>query len=299
MGEVLRKKISMSTGVPPSVSGAHRFWDQFEAAVSSWAVDAFRSKVAKVRFASEVIAWDAAKRSLSSRVAFNFSRDASPGLIAIGFEESSALAICSQRLGQPNEPFECGSSLLLRLLCEQPAFQLWRRLANQLPGHDVPDAASLLVEPAPESASDDPLRRFLAAAVELEAGEEAHRLIFVFELSFLLGHVRGLEREAAQRSSLASLANRESLGIGVRASSIVLDSVLERLALTIGECWRLQVGQVIPLPGVSTSDLALSAETSDGAMDIARGELGVWKGRRAVKLNSSIEQGFAKEIEEL
>ena len=69
-----------------------------------------------------------------------------------------------------------------------------------------------------------------------------------------------------------------------------------REPLTLGACSRLEVGQVLELPGTESGQLSLYAETMNGNVAISQGELGVWKGHRALKLSEPLLDSFIKEI---
>ena len=80
---------------------------------------------------------------------------------------------------------------------------------------------------------------------------------------------------------------------------IRLDGVLERLTLSIGECSRFEVGQLIALPDVDTTRVSLQAETVNGSVDIGQCEMGVWKRQRALKLKTPILEPFTRELAKL
>jgi flagellar motor switch protein FliM len=80
---------------------------------------------------------------------------------------------------------------------------------------------------------------------------------------------------------------------------ITVDGVLNRLTLTIGQCSRLEVGQLIALPDVDTSRVSLRAETVNGTVDIGLCEMGVWKQQRALKLKTPILEPFTRELANL
>ena len=90
--------------------------------------------------------------------------------------------------------------------------------------------------------------------------------------------------------------NGNALRNSVRHSAIRLDAVLAKLPLTLGACSRLEVGQVLELPGTESGRLSLYAETMNGNVAISQGELGVWKGHRALKLSEPLLDSFIKEI---
>jgi flagellar motor switch protein FliM len=80
---------------------------------------------------------------------------------------------------------------------------------------------------------------------------------------------------------------------------ITLNCVLDRLSLTIGDCSRFEVGQVLSLPDVNTARVSLQAETVNGSVEIGHCEMGVWKRQRALKLTTPILEPFTRELAKL
>jgi two-component system OmpR family sensor kinase len=56
---------------------------------------------------------------------------------------------------------------------------------------------------------------------------------------------------------------------------------------------------VIALPDVDTASVSLRAETVNGAVDIGKCEMGVWKQQRALKLKTPILEPFTRELARL
>jgi len=78
----------------------------------------------------------------------------------------------------------------------------------------------------------------------------------------------------------------------VEKSHTSLRAVVENREMTVAECTRLSIGQVIPLPGVSLQKVAVEAELSEGRIQIATGALGIHKTRRALRINDGIDPEF-------
>jgi len=82
-------------------------------------------------------------------------------------------------------------------------------------------------------------------------------------------------------------------------------AVVESCHMTIAECTRLEIGQVISLPGVSlnTVGIFLDSETSDteepetDAIELTRGSLGIFKKNRALKLIENIDPSFTHDCD--
>jgi putative acetyltransferase len=104
---------------------------------------------------------------------------------------------------------------------------------------------------------------------------------------------------AAGAGNASSGQGSETLRASVKSSMITVDGVLHRLSLTIGQCSRFEVGQLIELPEVDTTRVSLRAETVNGHADIGLCEMGVWKNQRALKLTTPIHEPFTRELANL
>lgn len=84
----------------------------------------------------------------------------------------------------------------------------------------------------------------------------------------------------------------ETLTHHVDKSMTSLRAVLESCEMTVADCTRLAIGQVIPLPGVSLQSLNIEAELKENRICIAKGALGIHKTRRAVQLIEDVSPSF-------
>lgn len=87
----------------------------------------------------------------------------------------------------------------------------------------------------------------------------------------------------------------ETLTRHIDKSITSLRAVLESCEMTVADCTRLSIGQIIPLPGVSLQALSIEAELKDNRICIARGAMGIHKTRRAVQLVEDISPSFIDE----
>ena len=84
----------------------------------------------------------------------------------------------------------------------------------------------------------------------------------------------------------------------VKTAEIPIRAVVESCHMTIAECTRFVIGQVISLPGVSLNsvgliiDLETELETQSPQIEISRGSLGIFKKNRALKLTENIDAQF-------
>ena len=91
----------------------------------------------------------------------------------------------------------------------------------------------------------------------------------------------------------------------VKKADMPIRAVVESCHMTIAECTRLEIGQVISLPGVSlnTVGIFLDSETSDteepetDAIELTRGSLGIFKKNRALKLIENIDPSFTHDCD--
>jgi hypothetical protein len=78
-----------------------------------------------------------------------------------------------------------------------------------------------------------------------------------------------------------------------------LRSVLETFQMSVAECTRLEVGQLLPLPGVTLSNINIEAEFGDERQTIVTGALGIHKSHKAIRLNSCLSPLFLKDLDVL
>ncbi len=82
-----------------------------------------------------------------------------------------------------------------------------------------------------------------------------------------------------------------------------LQIIIEDLKLSVAECTRLELGQVISLPGASHEQIMIKAHgqkrQAKTQIDIASARLGVFKAVKAVKLNHDIAPEFWAGFDEL
>ena len=68
--------------------------------------------------------------------------------------------------------------------------------------------------------------------------------------------------------------------------------VVETCRMTVADCTRFEIGQVINLPGVSLDSIGIEAEMSGVSVNFASAALGIYKAHRAVKLIDNIDPDF-------
>jgi len=293
---VLRKKIEMATGIPPTLLQIRTFWSGMCDLVAAWAGEALGAECGASIAERKVVGGKGVKISVDSPYAFYFSAEASPGLCAIKLDQDIAVRNAAARLQQDTDGFDAGSGLFLKLLAEQSVLSLWQKLAEELGGHDVYSGFVMQQDASAVAGALGEDARYMRVDVDLDFDGKVSRISFVFLLDFLMRFAREyMEREVRHKAEVHS-ASPKSLNESVRASSIELDGVLGRLPMSVGDCALLEVGQILPLAGVDPGRLLLSAGTLKGSVDIGSGELGVWKKHRALKMHTPVSESFVREL---
>lgn len=90
--------------------------------------------------------------------------------------------------------------------------------------------------------------------------------------------------------------NAKYLGRHIDTSVTSVRAVLDSLQMSVADCTRLEIGQVLPLPGVSLENISLEVEMRDQRLAVATGLLGIHKTRRAVKLSEDISEEFRGDV---
>lgn len=88
----------------------------------------------------------------------------------------------------------------------------------------------------------------------------------------------------------------------VNKANVPVRAVVESCSMTVAECTRLEIGQVIALPGVSLDsvqlfiDMESGAQAKQRAVGLANGSLGIYKKNRALKMNENIDPDFIQDL---
>lgn len=293
MPSVLRKKIEAGAGLPPTILRNVAFWEALYSGVSDWAGDSMDGAVVPAPEVRRVLAGDEAREFLENRTTFFFNAAISPGLCAVAADTAGAARSAARRLGQDFETARQSTPLFLRLMFEAPAIALWRRLAEDLEGHDPAIQSPPMVEAHQAAGMFDPAARYLLVAYGVMPDATRSQVWAVFHLDYVLRQtVLAEQRAADSKRRNASPA----LHASVMTSPIRLDAVLDRITMTIAECSRLNVGDVILLPDTDPRFVSLSADTVNGSINIGQCELGVWKRQRALKLKQPMLEPFTQEV---
>ncbi len=296
MSNVLRKKIDLASGLPPSVLELHALWHLMVDQVGQWARETFDYDARPAIESRKVMSGADAQALIENGFANCFTSAASPGLVAILLDNGAATHAAAARLRQVPASLADSSSLFLRLMSEQPAISLWQDLVDNLPGHSSEVEAPPLGEPASVTGGFEPAHRYLNTTIRVELTEGEGRISFLFDMEYLQATARVLGHAAKHGGGQVSAQGLSTLRERVRGSTITLDAVLDRMTMSLGDCSRLEVGQVLTLSEVNSDRLTLCAGTVNGRVDIGEGQLGVWKQRRAMKLTTEVLESFTRDL---
>lgn len=299
MSTVLRKKIEARAGIPTAVLQLDDFWQTLQKQVSTWMTATLGTETAAVLETRNVVPGTTASGQLDKLLSYVFNGDYSPGLCAIAVDEFTATVNASQRLQQPLGELSGVSELFRKLLLETPTSALWNTIIANLAGHLSLGTQAPFSDYSSAAGGFTQTQRYLMIGFTAAYDGQVVRVWMVFHLDYVLRNAHEIEQQAARMSKSSSGPGSETLRASVKSSMITVDGVLDRLTLTIGQCSRLEVGQLIALPDVDTSRVSLRAETVNGNVDIGLCEMGVWKQQRALKLKTPILEPFTRELANL
>ncbi len=78
----------------------------------------------------------------------------------------------------------------------------------------------------------------------------------------------------------------------IMESTQMVEVVIEDVTMSIADCTRLEIGQIINLPGASHTRLDLKVRTNSDIQNISNATLGMFKSNKAVKLLDDIDPSF-------
>jgi len=289
---VLQKKLESSGGLPPSVLQNRAFWMNLESVVAGW-VNEMLGGDNDVRMQSrEVCRGAALADDLFGAYLYGFRNETCDFVVALSIDNVMAAQFAANKMQQDPAALAEAPQLFLQLLLEAPATRFTGELARafSMLGDDdaLPDAVpfdKLDVEGS-----------CLMVYYLCDIDGQAVRIGVALKLDKVIAYALTAEDGVANADAPSPLTSAERSGTRVQNSSVQLNIILDRVPMTVAECSRLEPGTIITLPGTHRSKLTVSATTVDGPVDIAIGELGVWKHQRAVRLKTEIEPSFLQEV---
>lgn len=290
MSAVLRKKLESSGGVPPKVLQNKPFWTTLEHTLSTWLNGVLQDE-GELRLQSREVSPGAALADdLFGAYVYGFRSVERDFVVAVSIDNLVAARFAAQKMQQDASRLAEAPQLFLQLLLEPAAKQLSESLATT---YDMLGQAG---EP-PQSAPFDGLEidgNCLVAYYLCDLDGQAFRIGVALKLDAVLALTNSAGDDSPGGGTISGAKGLAQPR--VQNSSVQLDVVLDRVPMTVADCLRLETGSVIELPGTHRSKLTITANTVDGPVDIAQGELGVWKHQRAVRLKSPVDPAFLQEV---
>jgi Type III flagellar switch regulator (C-ring) FliN C-term len=305
---VLRKKIEAGGGLPPVVRQCDALWASLSSAISQWSQDVYGLTAIPAMASQKVLTGSEPAGIFGSSYAFvSVSQTVGP-VVAVAINPTGARQYAATRLRQDVGTLKSAPDLFLRLMSEHAARALWTRVVASV----TKQAPATVPHLADFSASGDAFgddTTYLSLLYTLggdggedswlmEGDEEGPEIRLVLKLDDVKKLVRTLQENVKPKAA-PDETGRDVLRKRVRNTTVVLDAVLESMPMTIGECSELEVGQVLALPNAKMDKLVLNAGTVSGSLPISQGELGAWKGFRALKLRLPVPEDVIREIAEI
>lgn len=292
MSAVLRKKLESSGGVPPRVLQNKAFWTTLERTISSWLNSVLQAEGALRLQSREVSPGAALADDLFGAYVYGFQNPTRDFVLAVSIDNLVAARFAAEKMQQDAASLAEAPQLFLQLLLEVPAKQL---------SHDVSTEFDMVGEDGelPEPTAFDGMDiegNCLVVYYLCDLEGQAVRIGIALKLDAVLALTRSAGADSPGGGTTSDPNSTRLSQPRVQNSSVQLDVVLDRLPMTVADCLRLETGTVITLPGTDRSKLTVTAKTVAGPVDIAEGELGVWKHQRAVRLKSQIDPSFVQEV---
>ncbi|MEL7539272.1 MAG: FliM/FliN family flagellar motor C-terminal domain-containing protein [Pseudomonadota bacterium] len=292
MSGVLQKKLESSGGLPPSVLQNQAFWMSLETIIANWLNDTLGGENQLRLQSREVCRGTALNEDLFGAYLFGFSSETPDFIVATSIDNLIAARVAAGKLEQDAESLAEAPQLFLQLLLEKPATDLANAVAAAFGA--ISEDGDGLDTVAFESLEIEGSCLLIYYLCDIEG--QAIRIGVALKLDRVIAYAASVgdgvaSGEAASGPNAASLSESR-----VQNSSVQLNVIIDRVPMSVAECVRLEPGSVITLPGTDRSKLTIAAKTVDGPVDIAIGELGVWKHQRAVRLKTEIEPTFLHEV---
>lgn len=310
MSSVLRKKIGAGGGLPPTIRQCEPLWGALASAVSLWTQEVYGQTSTPELIARKVLTGAEVAKLPGDTFTYVAPEVNDGPVAAVSINMTGAQKYSAQRLRQGASSLANAPELFLRLMAESAARVLWTRMSLAISkDSDAGSGHSRLIDLASASDPFGADTTYINVVYKLgDGGSEDSWLIegetaapeigVLFRLSAIKSLAKSFQENAAKPKARAE-TGREVLRERVRHTTVVLDAVLDSMFMTIGECSEIQVGQIISLPGAKMDKLDLSAGTMNGSLPISQGELGAWKGQRALKLKAPVPEHIIREIAEI
>lgn len=263
-----------------------------ETIIANWLNDTLGGENQLRLQSREVCRGTALNEDLFGAYLFGFASETPDFIVATSIDNLIAARVAAGKLEQDAESLAEAPQLFLQLLLEKPATDLANAVAAAFGA--IAEDGDGLDTVAFESLEIEGSCLLIYYLCDIEG--QAIRIGVALKLDRVIAYAASVgdgvaSGEAASGPNAASLSESR-----VQNSSVQLNVIIDRVPMSVAECVRLEPGSVITLPGTDRSKLTIAAKTVDGPVDIAIGELGVWKHQRAVRLKTEIEPTFLHEV---
>ena len=292
MSGVLQKKLESSGGLPPSVLQNQAFWMSLETVIANWLNEIIGGENQLRLQSREVCRGAALAEDLFGAYLYGFESEADEFIVAASIDNLIAARVAGAKMDQDPAALAEAPQLFLQLLLEAPAADLATSIALAFGMVDED-------ERGPEGVSFENLEvegSCLLIYYLCDIEGQAIRIGVALKLDKVIAYSTAAGDGVASADAATAPTAANLTEPRVQNSSVRLDVILDRVPMSIAECARLEPGSVITLPGTHRSKLTISAKTLDGPVDIAVGELGVWKHQRAVRLKTDLDPAFIQEV---
>ena len=292
MSTVLRKKLESSGGLPPSVLQNQSFWMSLESVIANWLNTTVGGENELRLQSREVCRGTALTDDLFGAYLYGFQSESNDFILGVSIDNLIAARVAAGKMEQSVDALAEAPQLFLQLLLEAPASALATDIVTTF-GQLDSDGAGPETVPL-ESLDVEGSCLLIYYLCDIEG--QAIRIGVALKLDRVIAYASTAEDGVASADGASEITADSINGARVQNSSVQLDVIIDRIPMSVADCARLEPGSVISLPGTDRSKLTISAQTVDGPVDIAMGELGVWKHQRAVRLKTEIEPSFLQEV---
>jgi len=299
MVSVLEKKMSMNSGLPPSLLNHEKFWELLTSHLMDWMFETFKVECDVAISTQKKIDAKEASEIMGAPTSYLVNDFGSAVPAGILLDETLMTKYAALRLSELPDQLSGTSPVFLQLLSETVVKDLLFRMSDWLTNGtetEKPFGASM-IELSTAALSNTNTYMLVVIELATEDGEK-FSINFIVETEKLL--TLHAERTQSTRNGEAGAGDSNpTLRRSVRNSMLDLEVIIDQMSLTIADCSRLEIGQELPLPAGDRTKLSLVAKTIKGDENIAAGELGVWKNFKALKLNTPVSDGFIRNMVEL
>lgn len=299
MSETMLKMMRSGGGLAPSLLHCEALWAALTEACETWCKDTLGFEMKAHIGARTQVTHKEAETRIREKFGYICLPRGTGGLHAISIAPLLAERFVARRLKEDLSHVEIAPPLFLRLMCDKPVRGLMEGLAHAVPaGLPLPEDF-MVADPSgvPDGISDSvKLITITVNFMPRGAVEPSGHLTLYYDVESLTAHAERIDIARTLSAKPRPTVNKTRLIKSIRTSNISLDAVLARLPISVADCSRFEVGQLVPLTDAENGKLYLHAETMTGSVEIAEAELGNWKGRRAIKLTSPLLESFVQEL---